>query len=63
MVAACESGARPSLARVALAVWRVDGLLGFMRGWGASYARAGPTFFIQMPVVEALRTAFGVDNI
>ena len=39
------------------------GLVGFYRGWFAAYARAGPTFFVQMPAVEALRGWFGVDNI
>ena len=40
-----------------------EGPAGFWRGWTASYARAGPAFFIQMPVVEALRSAFGVGSL
>ena len=40
-----------------------EGPAGFWRGWTAAYARAGPAFFIQMPVVEALRSAFGVGSL
>eukprot|EP00947_MAST-08B_sp_MAST-8B-sp1_P001792 g1792.t1 len=40
-----------------------EGPGGFMRGWSAAYARAGPTFFIQMPIVEAIRHALGLESI
>ena len=38
---------------------RNEGLRGFMKGWMPAYARAGPTFFIQMPILEILRKALG----
>lgn len=44
-------------------VLRAHGPMGFMRGWTAAYARAGPAFFIQMPVVELLRKQFGVGTL
>lgn len=37
-----------------------EGPLGFGRGWVASYARLGPCYFIQMPIVEAARSWLGV---
>jgi len=40
-----------------------EGFRGFMRGWLPAYARAGPTFFIQMPILEALRQALGCENL
>ena len=39
------------------------GVRGFFRGWTAAYSRAGPAYFIQMPIVEKLREVFGLDNI
>jgi len=48
---------------VARLIWTTEGAMGFMRGWGPAYARAGPTFFIQMPIVEGLRNAFGVGHL
>ncbi len=51
----------PSAVALVRQIVSKEGLLGFMRGWGPAYARAGPTFFIQMPIVEGLRKAFGVD--
>ena len=46
---------------VARAIYASDGLRGFFRGFLPAYARAGPSFFIQMPIVEALRNCFGVE--
>eukprot|EP01051_Picozoa_sp_SAG22_P008087 SAG22_NODE_597_length_8708_cov_11.511209_2_plen_342_part_00 len=37
-----------------------EGPRAFFKGWLPAYARAGPAFFIQMPIVEQLRIAFGV---
>ncbi|KAL1507135.1 hypothetical protein AB1Y20_007988 [Prymnesium parvum] len=48
---------------VARNIFEREGALGFMRGWTAAYARAGPAFFIQMPVVEALRHWLGVGSL
>jgi len=44
-------------------VWKQDGARGFFRGWLPAYARAGPTFFIQMPIVEFIRQQLGVEAI
>merc|ERR1711974_153446 len=44
-------------------VLRQEGPIGFMRGWCPAYCRAGPTFFIQMPIVECLRRAFDVGSL
>jgi dicarboxylate transporter 10 len=46
---------------VAKDIWLREGLRGFFRGWGPAYARAGPSFFIQMPIVEGLRSFLGVE--
>ena len=45
---------------VARDIYVSDGLKGFFRGFWPAYARAGPSFFIQMPIVEGLRDFFGV---
>jgi hypothetical protein len=50
-----------ALFSVAKLVWVQEGILGFMRGWGPAYARAGPSFFIQMPIVEGLRFFLGLE--
>ena len=42
---------------------RHEGVSGFYRGFWPSYARLGPTIFIQMPLAEALRSAFGVRSL
>ena len=52
-----------ALLDVAREVVRREGPLGFMRGWTASYARIGPTMFIQLPIVEAVRRSSGVTSI
>merc|ERR1712039_675837 len=44
---------------VMIAIWREKGLFGFFQGWLPAYARAGPAYFIQMPLVERLRLTFG----
>lgn len=63
-MSARASGAAPPTALGAAAdILRAHGLLGFMRGWTAAYARAGPAFFIQMPIVEMLRHKLGVDSL
>jgi len=46
---------------VGIAIWKEKGVLGFFQGWLPAYARAGPAYFIQMPLVERLRLLFGVD--
>ena len=56
-------GARQGLLAVAAAIWRAEGPAGFYRGFWPAYARAGPTFFIQMPLNEALRAALGVGHV
>lgn len=48
---------------VARNIVATQGLPGFWRGWLAAYARAGPAFFIQMPLVELLRHRLGVDSL
>lgn len=40
---------------VARTIMRTQGPLGFMRGWPAAYARAGPAFFIQVRAPRARR--------
>ena len=42
-------------AATAAKLWREEGVRGFYRGLVPSYARQGPTFFIQMILVEQLR--------
>ena len=42
-------------------IYVTDGLRGFFRGFWPAYARAGPSFFIQMPIVEGLRSFFGLE--
>ena len=56
-------GAQLPISGVILQVWSLEGPAGFMRGWFPAYSRAGPAYFIQMPIVEYLRTAFGLDTI
>lgn len=53
----------PTALGAASSILRTHGLRGFMRGWTAAYARAGPAFFIQMPIVELLRRKLGVDTL
>ena len=48
---------------VARSIWVQEGLVGFMRGWTPAYARAGPSYFIQMPIVEGLRGYFGLGTL
>mmetsp|Transcript_111539 Transcript_111539/g.315468 ORF Transcript_111539/g.315468 Transcript_111539/m.315468 type:complete len:181 (+) Transcript_111539:1-543(+) len=52
-----------SVGQAIVQVWRQQGLRGFVSGWCPAYCRAGPTFFIQMPIVERLRGLFGVDSL
>eukprot|EP00966_Prymnesium_polylepis_P177470 4109860-Prymnesium_polylepis.1 len=63
--AASRSGTAQTVTALGVArqILQTEGPAGFMRGWTAAYARAGPAFFIQMPVVEALRNAFGVGSL
>jgi hypothetical protein len=49
--------------RAVVQVWSREGAAGFMRGFGPHFARLGPTAVIQMPLAEALRSAFGVRAI
>lgn len=44
-------------------VLRKDGLVGFMRGWSASYARLGPHTVIMFLVAEQLRKAAGLQSL
>jgi hypothetical protein len=46
---------------VALDLWRREGVRGYFRGFGAHYARIGPTILLQMPVAEQLRKWMGVQ--
>ena len=52
-----------SVSSIVRQIWKTEGWIGFMRGWGPAYARAGPAFFIQMPIVEGLRSYFGVGSL
>ena len=63
MSAVRDGGAPPSALSLARSIANTQGILGFWRGWTAAYARAGPAFFIQMPVVEELRRRFGVGSL
>ena len=64
LMSARASGDAPPMALGAAAgILRTHGAVGFMRGWTAAYARAGPAFFIQMPIVELLRKKLGVDTL
>ena len=63
MSAAKEGAAKPSALAIARSIVSTQGVRGFWRGWTAAYARAGPAFFIQMPIVEELRRRFGVGSL
>lgn len=65
IMSARASGAAGSVTALGVTreILRSEGLLGFWRGWTAAYARAGPAFFIQMPIVEAVRNALGVGSL
>jgi len=67
MMSAARDGGAGRSPRSPLAICRTiietQGIRGFWRGWTAAYARAGPAFFIQMPVVEELRRRFGVGTL
>lgn len=63
VMAGSAAGGRLSTASVALQIWRADGVRGFYYGFLAHYARLGPTIFVQMPLAEALRSAFGVRSL
>jgi hypothetical protein len=58
-----RSGGSSKVSSIVQQIWRSEGWIGFMRGWGPAYARAGPAFFIQMPIVEGLRIYFGVGSL
>ena len=49
----------PTAWTIALQLWQREGLRGFYRGFLPQYARLGPTIMVQMPLVEALRSAMG----
>ncbi len=53
---------KPSAWGVVGKIWRHEGFLGFYRGFLPAYARIGPTIFLQLPLAEALRSAFGVRS-
>ena len=63
MSAAKDGAAKPSALAIARGIVATQGVRGFWRGWTAAYARAGPAFFIQMPIVEELRRRFGVGSL
>lgn len=44
-------------------VFRKDGLLGFMKGWSASYARLGPHTVIMFLTAERLRKYAGLQSL
>uniref|UniRef100_A0A7S4Q7G0 Mitochondrial carrier protein n=1 Tax=Alexandrium monilatum TaxID=311494 RepID=A0A7S4Q7G0_9DINO len=52
-----------SVTQAVVQVVRQQGFRGFMSGWCPAYCRAGPAYFIQMPVVEGLRHLFGVESL
>lgn len=58
-----EGAGRATTWSAATQIWRAEGVAGFFRGFGPHYARVGPTIFIQMPLAEALRSAFGVRSL
>eukprot|EP00746_Dinoflagellata_sp_MGD_P034810 gnl/MRDRNA2_/MRDRNA2_183231_c0_seq1.p1 gnl/MRDRNA2_/MRDRNA2_183231_c0~~gnl/MRDRNA2_/MRDRNA2_183231_c0_seq1.p1 ORF type:complete len:312 (+),score=37.50 gnl/MRDRNA2_/MRDRNA2_183231_c0_seq1:79-1014(+) len=60
---ASTGAAQASISRIILQIWSQEGLTGFMRGWFPAYCRIGPAYFIEMPIVEHLRSLFGLDAI
>lgn len=56
-------GGQTSLYSVIRYIFHVEGIRGFYSGWPAAYSRHGPSFFIQMPIVEAVRTFLGVGSL
>ena len=57
--AGAGGAAVPTAWTIALQLWQREGLHGFYRGFLPQYARLGPTIMVQMPLVEALRSAMG----
>ena len=44
-------------------ILRHEGATAFYKGFTPAYARLGPTILVQMPIVEALRKAMGVQSL
>jgi len=58
-----SSGASTSVFNVATHIVKNEGAAAFYKGFMPAYARIGPTIFVQMPIVEALRSAMGVQSL
>ena len=63
LMLARSEGNTTTIFNVARSIWKQDGLFGFWRGFGPAYCRAGPSFFIQMPIVEGLRNYFDLESL
>ena len=60
---ASRAGAVVGPLEVVASIFKESGVRGFFRGWTAAYARAGPAYFIQMPITEMLRRFLNVEAI
>jgi len=58
-----SGGVPMSVSSVALLILSQEGPMAFYKGFVPGYARIGPTIFLQMPIVEALRKALGVQSL
>jgi len=57
------TGAPTTAWSVAVGIVNKEGVTAFYRGFTPAYARLGPTIFVQMPIVEALRSMMGVRSL
>ena len=61
---ACRAGGVATTMRgTIIQIWTAEGLRGFYRGFLPAYARLGPTIMVQMPLLELLRSSFGLRAI
>ena len=61
--AGSANGAPVTVTSVAVHILWHKGVGAFYKGFAPAYARLGPTIFVQMPIVEALRKAMGVRSL
>ena len=61
--AGSANGAPVTVTSMAVHILRHEGVGAFYKGFAPAYARLGPTIFVQMPIVEALRKAMGVRSL
>ncbi|PNW81722.1 hypothetical protein CHLRE_06g257550v5 [Chlamydomonas reinhardtii] len=57
------AGARKGILQTTMAILYNDGILGFMKGWTASYARLGPQTVFIFLISEGLRKALGLEGL